>query len=107
MESMFSALVELIKAPIRHDRGVKTDSSLLLIYPPDRELDFREHLLDTFVPELDAKNIPHRLLDLTGFLFSGLKEEADRVASGRRVRRLPLDASRGSRSGPRRRSKLG
>jgi hypothetical protein len=75
MESMFSALVELIKAPIRHDRGVKTDSSLLLIYPPDRELDFREHLLDSFVPQLDAKGIPHRLLDLTGFLFSGLKEE--------------------------------
>ena len=75
MESMFAALIELIKAPLRHDRGVKTDSSLLLIYPPDRELDFREHLLDSFVPQLDAKGIPHRLLDLTGFLFSGLKEE--------------------------------
>jgi hypothetical protein len=71
MESMFTALVELIKTPLRHDRGVKTDSSLLLIYPPDRELDFREHLLDTFVPELDAKGIPHRLLDLTGFCSQG------------------------------------
>lgn len=75
MDSMFTALIELLKTPLRHDRGVKTDSSVLLIYPPDRELDFREHLLDTFVPELDAKNIPHRLLDLSGFLFSGLSDE--------------------------------
>lgn len=75
MESMFSALLEILKTPLRHDRGVKTDSSILLIYPPHRELDFREHLLDTFVPELDAKGIPYRLLDLTGFLLSGLSEE--------------------------------
>ncbi len=75
MENMFAALIDLIKAPLRHDRGIKTDSSILLIYPPARELDFRENLLDTFVPELDAKSIPHRLLDLTGFLFTGLSEE--------------------------------
>jgi hypothetical protein len=75
MDSMFTALIELLKTPLRHDRGVKIDSSVLLIYPPDRELDFREYLLDTFVPELDAKNIPHRLLDLSGFLFAGLSDE--------------------------------
>lgn len=75
MQSMFAALMELIKAPLRHDRGIKTDNSVLLIYPPDRELDFREYLLDTFVPELDAKGIQYRLLDLTGFLFAGLSEE--------------------------------
>ncbi len=75
MKSMFSGLMELIKAPIRHDRGIKTDDSILLIYPPDRELDFRELLLDTFLPELDAKGITYRLLDLTGFLFVGLSEE--------------------------------
>ena len=75
MDSMFGGLMELIKAPIRHDRGIKTDNSILLVYPPDRELDFREHLLDTFVPALDAKSIPYRLLDLTGFLFAGLSEE--------------------------------
>ena len=73
MQNMFAALLELIKAPIRPDRGIKTDNSILLIYPPDRELDFREHLLDTFVPELDAKGIPYRLVDLTGFLFVGSK----------------------------------
>lgn len=75
MDGMFTALIELLKTPLRHDRGVKTDSSVLLIYPPDRELDFRERLLDTFVPELGAKKIPYRLLDLSGFLFAGLSEE--------------------------------
>jgi hypothetical protein len=75
MESMFTSLIELLKTPLRHDRGVKTDSSVLLIYPPNCELDFREQLLDTFVPELEAKKIPHRLLDLSGFLFSGLTHE--------------------------------
>ena len=75
MDNMFKALIEQLKTPLRHDRGVKTDSSVLLIYPPDRELDFREHLLDTFVPEMDAKNIPYRLLDLTGFMFSGLNKK--------------------------------
>jgi hypothetical protein len=75
MQSMFAALMELIKAPLRHDRGIKTDNSILLIYRPDRELDFREYLLDTFVPEMDAKSVPYRLLDLTGFLFEGLSKE--------------------------------
>ena len=75
MDSMFTALLELLKTPLRHDRGVKTDSSVLLIYPPERELDFREHLLDTFVPELDAKKISYRLFDLTGFIFAGLNEK--------------------------------
>jgi hypothetical protein len=75
MESMFTALMEQMKAPLRHDRGLKTDTSILLIYPPSGELDFREYLLDTFVPELEAKRILYRLVDVTGFLFSGLSEE--------------------------------
>ena len=75
MESMFRGLMELIKAPIRHDRGIRTDNSILLVYPPDRELDFREYLLDIFVPELDARSIQYRLLDLTCFLFTDLSKE--------------------------------
>jgi hypothetical protein len=75
MESMFSGLMELIKVPLRPERGLKTDNSILLIYPPEKELDFREYLLDTFVPQLDAKSIPYRLVDLTGLLFAGLSEE--------------------------------
>jgi hypothetical protein len=75
METMFTALMELIKTPLPHNRGIKTDNSILLIYPPDRELDFREYLLDTLVPQFDAKSIPYRLVDLTGFLFAGLSNE--------------------------------
>jgi len=75
MEPMFSALLELLKTPLLIDRGVKTDRSVLLVYPPKRELDFREYLLDTFLPELDAKGVPYRVVDLSGFMFSGLNEE--------------------------------
>ena len=76
MQSLFAALFELIKEPLRPDRGVKTDSSILLIYPPDKELDFREYLLDSFIPHLQAKKIPFTHLNLTGFLFRDL-DEAD------------------------------
>lgn len=74
MEHLFSDLHEHIKNPLRTERGVKTDSSVVLIYPPERELDFREHLLDTFLPQLEAKKLPHRVVDLSGFLFSVLTE---------------------------------
>ena len=50
-------------------------STILLIYPPEKELDFREYLKDCFVPRLQAEGVPFRLLDLTGFLFEGLSEE--------------------------------
>jgi hypothetical protein len=76
MESTFAALLELLKVPLRPERGVKIDNSILVIYPPARELDFREFVLDTLVPALQAKNVPLRLLDLSGFLFSGMTDEA-------------------------------
>jgi len=76
MDTMFGALHEIIKEPLRPDSGVKTDNSILLIYPPDKELDFREYLLDTFVPAIEARRIAFRLLDLTGFLFAGMNDEA-------------------------------
>jgi hypothetical protein len=74
MQPMFEALLKLMKEPVRHDRGVKTDNSILLIYPPEKELDFREQLLDSFVPALQQQGVPFELLDLTGFIFSGLDE---------------------------------
>ena len=76
MDVIFEALQELIKTPLRPNGGVRTDSSILLIYPPAKELDFREYLLDTFVPAIEAQNIAFRLLDLTGFLFAGMTDEA-------------------------------
>jgi hypothetical protein len=75
MQTFFSALLELIKEPLKPNGGVKTDSSILLIYPPENELDFREYLIDSFVPQLKAEGVPFRLLDLSGFLFEGLSEE--------------------------------
>ena len=72
MQSMFTALLERIKEPLRPDRGVRTDSSILLIYPPERELDFREQLVESFLPHLQAGRIPFTHLDLTGFLFHDL-----------------------------------
>ena len=75
MQALFSALLELIREPLRSNGGVKTDSSVLLIYPSEKELDFREYLIDSFVPQLKAENIPFRLLDLTGFPFEELNEK--------------------------------
>ncbi len=75
MQAGFNTLRDLLKEPLRADGGVKTDNSILLVYPPERELDFREQLLDTFLPQLDAQEHPYRLLDLSGFLFSDLDQE--------------------------------
>lgn len=78
MQTGFTALFQMLKEPIRSDGGVKTDSSILLVYPPARELDFREQLLDSFVPQLDAAGHPYRLLDLSGFLFTDFDEDTVR-----------------------------
>ena len=75
MQAFFSALLDLVREPVRLDGGVKTDNSILLIYPPEKELDFREYLQDSFIPRLQAEQVPFRLLDLTGFLFEELSEE--------------------------------
>ena len=72
MQDLFAALLERIEAPLRPERGVTTDSSILLIYPPENELDFREQLVESFLPHLRAAGIPFTHLDLTGFLFHDL-----------------------------------
>jgi len=74
MQAMFEALLKLMKESVRYDRGVKTDNSILLIYPPEKELDFREGLLDSFVPALQQQGVSFKLLDLTGFIFHGLDD---------------------------------
>jgi len=75
MGAGFSTLLDLLKEPLRAVGGVKTDNSILLVYPPERELDFREQLLDSFLPQLDAQGHPYRLLDLSGFLFTDFDQE--------------------------------
>ena len=74
MQSLFATLFETIRETLPTDRGVKTDTSILLIYPPEKEPDFREYLLDSFIPHLQAKKVPFIHLDLTGFLFRDLAE---------------------------------
>ena len=76
MQTKFKALMELIKDPLRSGGGIKTDNSILLIYPPEKELDFRAYLTDIFIPQLNAKKIPFQAIDLTGFLFENLDEKA-------------------------------
>ena len=75
MHTGFAALSDLLKEPLRPNGGVKTDNSILLVYPPDKELDFREYLVDTFLPQLDATGHPYKLLDLSGFLFTDFDDE--------------------------------
>jgi hypothetical protein len=74
-QPLFATLLTLLQQPLRSDRGLKTDNSILLIYPPERELDFREQLFDSFVPAMKAKGIPFELVDLTGFMFHGVSTD--------------------------------
>ena len=75
MQAMYETLLKIMKEPLRPDRGIKTDNSILLVYPPDKELDFRDQLLDCFLPALEAQQSTFVQLDLSGFLFRGLSEE--------------------------------
>jgi hypothetical protein len=76
MQPMFDALLKLMKEPVRPDRGVKTDNSILLVYPPEKELDFREQLIDGCFSALEAQGSQFHALDLTGFMFDGLSDDA-------------------------------
>ena len=97
MQSLFAALYELIKEPLRPDRGVKTDSSILLIYPPDKELDFREYLLDSFIPHLQAKKLPFTHLDQLDSCSAILTKLSSRIS--RRMSSMTTGGcSKGSRS---------
>lgn len=70
----FLALRELLREPLREEGSVKTDNSILLVYPQAEELNFREQLLDSFVPQLQAMGHSYRLLDLSRFLFDAYDE---------------------------------
>ena len=78
-QPMFETLLKLMKEPVRPDRGIKTDNSILLVYPPEKELDFREQLVDGCLPALEAQGSQCHPLDLTGFMFDGLS--ADTIES--------------------------
>lgn len=76
MRKQFDALFELIREPLQMTGGLKTENSIRFVYPPEKELDFRDCLFSFFVPLLQSRNIPFLLLDLGGFLFEMLDEES-------------------------------
>ena len=58
------------------DKGaVIIDNSLLLIYPPEQELDFREMIYDRCLPGLKSADVPYEVLDLSQFLFDCFSDE--------------------------------
>lgn len=79
MPLMFDELLQILSEPLKSN-GVKTDNSIMLIYPPEKELDFREYLNDTFLPTLKTRDIPFFLIDLSTFLFETVDGEGLRDA---------------------------
>jgi hypothetical protein len=69
MEDALQAILTAARQPFQQ-AAVVTDSSFLLIYPPERELDVRGVIRDRCFPELKATGIPCEELDLSGFLFT-------------------------------------
>jgi len=49
--------------------AVTIDNSILLIYPPEQELDFREMIFDRCLPGLKSGGVPFEVLDLSHFIF--------------------------------------
>ena len=94
MQSLFTALLERIKEPLRPDRGVRTDSSILLIYPPEKELDFRE-ATGRIVPSASSgRTDPVHAPGSDRLPVPESQPGRRRAPPGGRVRRLPLDAAR-------------
>lgn len=69
MEDALQAILTAARQPFQQ-AAVLTDSSFLLIYPPERELDFRDAIQDRCYPELRASGVACEQLDLSNFLFS-------------------------------------
>src|SRR6266705_1722781 len=55
--------------------AVIIDNSLLLIYPPEQELDFREMIFDRCLPGLKSTGVPFEVLDLSHFLLACFGED--------------------------------
>lgn len=72
MQPMFQALAKLFEEPLLPGKRLKTDQSIVLVYPPSRELDFREGVEHELLPWLEARRVPCQVLDLSGFLFENL-----------------------------------
>ena len=74
MDDALNTITNIASQPF--DRAaVATDNSILLIYPPERELDFRDLLFDRCLPGLKSLGIPFEILDLSHFLFDCFEEQ--------------------------------
>lgn len=69
MDDALQAILTAARQPFEQ-AAVVTDSSFLLIYPPERELDVRSAIQDRCYLELKAAGIPCEEFDLSGFLFT-------------------------------------
>lgn len=69
MEDALQAILTAARSPVR-EATVSTDSSFLLIYHPEHELDVRAALRDRCYPELRAQGHTCEEFDLSGFLFT-------------------------------------
>jgi hypothetical protein len=72
MQPLFEELLRIMCSG--RDPSVSTDNSILLVYPPDRELDFRDELLDRFVPALQQEPCNFALVDASTLLFRGFTD---------------------------------
>jgi hypothetical protein len=70
LEAKMRSLREMLLAP-PPDPSVQTDSSIFVIYPPEAEVDFRNHL-QKLLPILAERKIAFRHLDLTTLPFEVL-----------------------------------
>jgi hypothetical protein len=74
MEEALKTITATASQPF--DRAaVIIDNSLLLIYPPEQELDFREMIFDRCLPGLKSAQVPYEVLDLSHFLLACFGEE--------------------------------
>jgi hypothetical protein len=74
MEEALKTITATASSPF--DKGaVMIDNSLLLIYLPEQELEFREMIYDRCLPGLKSTAIPHEVLNLSDFLFKCFDED--------------------------------
>src|SRR5690348_12531518 len=70
LETKFSSLRDLLRPGT--PPAVRTDRSILVVYPPEEEHDFRDQLHKLLV-YLKEQRVPHRHLDLTTLPFEALE----------------------------------
>src|SRR5437879_4364106 len=71
LDAKMRSLREMLLGP-PPDRSVRTDSSIFVVYPPDAEIEFRNHL-HKLLHLLEEQRVALRHLDLTTLPFEALE----------------------------------